>query len=154
METLVVNANIHIVDDILHDLTKRQRHDSQIVTTQTQNGDTNDKAHHTSHNAAADHCQNQAANIAGNSALKQSCHDDAGECTDAHKARMAQAQLTADTNQQVQRNCQNNVSTDGNQIATNGVGQHTTHGQSLHDHKCHNHNQISDQVGAAVFVIP
>ena len=55
---------------------------------------------------------------------------------------MAQAQLTADTNQQVQRNCQGNIGTDGNQITLPGAGKHTGAAHKEHDNECNGDQQV------------
>ena len=64
---------------------------------------------------------------------------------------MTKAQLTADTNHQVQRNSQNDIAANGNQIAVDRPGQMTAVGQQLHHNIAHNHQGIGSHIGAVLF---
>ena len=128
-----------------------QSHDGQIVAPQTQDGDTDEEAQHTGNKTAADHGQQQPHSRNGNHGLQHSRDDDAGEGTDAHKARMAQAQLTADAHQQIQGNRQGNVRADGDQIALHGAAQRAGAVQSLHHTVGSDHDQIGHVIPVDLF---
>ena len=152
MEAAVVGADVHVADEVLQDLTEGQGDDGQIVAPQTQDGDTDEEAHDASHGAAADHGDGQAQNVRFHTASQQTADDNAGEGADAHETGMAQAQLTADADQQVQRNGQHDVAAGGDQIAGDGAAQHAQRRQGLHDGKCHDDEQVGHGIGAGIFV--
>ena len=152
VESIGIGAHIGVADNVLHNFTKGQSHDGQIVAPQTQHGNADQKAHQTGQDAAANHSAQQPQGVAGDIILQHRSDDDAGEGTDAHKTSMAQAQFPADAHQQVQRNRQGNIHTNGNQIPPHGAAQHAGGIQTLHDHKGHDYHQIGQQIGAGIFV--
>ena len=152
METTAVGADIHITDEVLQDLTECQGNDRQIVAPQTQDGDADKEAHHTGQDAAADHGTDQTQNIAVHATLQKTRDNDTGEGANAHETGMTQTQLTADTDQQVQGNRQDDIAANRNQITGDGAFQHAHGRQGLHDDERNDDHQIGQGTGAGIFV--
>ena len=120
---MIVQAHVEVPDQVLQDLAKSQSHDGKIVAPQTQNGNADDHAHDACHNAADDHSQQQPDCAVRNNGLDGSGHHNAGESADAHETGVAQAQLTRNTNHQVQRNRQHDINADRDQLALQGTAE-------------------------------
>ena len=125
-----IRAQITGVHNVLDNLTKSQRDYGQIVAGQAQNGDADEHAEQACHRAADHEGQQQCKGLRGVFG-----HDDiderAGECADAHKAGVAEAQLTQHTDGQVQRNRHDDIGADGHELAGEGVRQRTGGTQNL-----------------------
>ena len=133
MKSGVINAQIEISEDILHDLAEGQRHDCQIVAPETKHRDADEKADGAGHHAAHHHGNHQPYNAVGNRRGQQSGHNHTGERADAHKSRMTQTQFTADTYQQVQGNCQHNIGAGRHQKSLHGAAQLALTHEQLED---------------------
>ena len=137
-------AHIQVLQDIPQDLAKCQGHDGQVVAPQTQGRNTHQEADHTSGQAAAQKANDQTNGGVRQNAFEKGCGDHARIYANAHKACMAQAQLTADTYQQVQRYSQADVHADTHQLAAHKTGQHAGLQLEIHNGKCHGHHKKSD----------
>ena len=153
VEDLGVGARVEVADNVLHDLAEGQGHDGQIVAPQPQDRYADEESDDTGKHAAAEHGQQQPQEIIGNGILQKRRDDNSGKSADAHKAGMAQTQLTADTNQQVQGYGQRNVDADGNQQALHGAAQHSGRVGSLHHDEGDDNHKIGHEVGAGGLVV-
>ncbi len=147
-----IGADIHIADDILHDLAEGQGHDGQIVAPQPQDGNADEEADDGSQQTADENGNNHQQNGVTDVLVQKGNGHNAGKRADAHKTGMAQAQLAADAHQKVQGNRQGDVDTDGNQVTIDRAAQHSGSVQKLHDNKRRNDHKIGDSVGPGGFV--
>ena len=145
-EAAVVNAHIHIANQIFHDFAEGQRHNGQIVAPETQHGNADDKADDTGQQSAEDHGKNQPQHRAGHGVLEERCQNHAGKRAHTHETCVSQAQFTAHTHQQVQGDGQHDIAAHGNQIAGDGAAQLALIAQGLHDDKGDNHHQIGGNI--------
>ena len=152
MESFCIRTHIQVVDNVLHDFAKGKGHDGQIVATQTQDWNTDQKTHNTRHQTAGKHGNSQPQNGIGDHGSRHRGHNDTGKRTDTHKARMTKAQFAADTHQQVQADRQNHISADGNQITLHGAAQSAKRIQGLHNGKGNDHQKVGRRIGALVLI--
>ena len=145
MKPAGIQTKVAGVHNILDDLTEGQRHDGQIVTGQAQNGDADKEAeqtgHHTADHEGQQHCQRLRCGF-----VQHHIDQRAGEGTHAHEARMAETQLTKDADSQVQRDRQNDIGTDGHQLAGEGVGQQPHPAQNLDKDIKSDHDAQRDEI--------
>ena len=152
MEAGAVYPHIEVIEDVLNDLPKGQRYNSQIVALKTENRHTDDHACNGSHNAAHDDGQQQTNRSAGHCILNAHGQYNTGKSAYAHKSGMAQAQFPQNTDCQVQAHRHTDVHTDGHQLTRQGVGELSARYEKLHDHKGNDHNAIGDHIAAGGFV--
>ena len=98
MKPLFVNAQVEVSEDVLHDFAEGQGDDCQIVAPKAKDRNADKEADGSRQHAAYQHGNHQPEDTVGNRLGKQGGNNHAGESADAHKARMTQAQLTADAN--------------------------------------------------------
>ena len=146
MQAVLIPAHQQAVDDVPDDLAEGQGDDGQIVAPQPQHGHAHDDAGDGGKDGAHQDGQHHPRQLAGHRGGQAHGGDDAGEGAHAHKARVAQGQLTQDTHGQVQRDGHDNISADGHQQALHGRGNGPRRRQDLHDNIDQDDHTIGDKV--------
>ena len=140
------------VDQLLDDFTKGQGHNGQIVAAEPQYRGTNQETGDGGEERTQDHGYGQTNPVGGNGRLEGHGGDDAGEGADAHKARVAQAQLSQDAHSQIQGNGHGHIGADGYQLAAEGTADGSLFLQNCHDHEGDDYTGIGQEVRAGAFV--
>ena len=119
----IINGDVQAVQYVFNDFTESEGNDRQIVSAQTENRDADEETGNGSEQAADDdsdsHQQNRIADIVA----KEGNGDNAGESTHAHKACVSQAELTENTDGQVQGQRHDDVDTDGDQLTAEAAAE-------------------------------
>ena len=152
MQALAVQRNIQAVDDVADDFTERQRDDRQIVAAQAQHRNTDDHARDTGRRAAGQNRQQQAERFVRHAhALAQPHgHYNAGERADAHKARVAEAQLAGNADRQVEGDGHDDIRADRHELTLERAGHRAGGDHHLTGDERRDHNAEGYQ-GAAEF---
>ena len=138
-----VNGDVHAVQDIADNLTKGQGHNCQIVALESQHGNTDEYTHDACQDTAGDnrhqklHSFRRAEGLTEIGGNHNSC-----ERAHRHETGVAQAQLSGNTDGQIQGNRHHNIHTDRNQKRLCCTGHGTGFDHGLTDDKGRNHNQI------------
>ena len=146
VQALFIAANDEAVDKLLDDLAKGERHDGEIVALQAEHGRADEKADERGEKRADEHREREAHGAIRNESRKALRDDDTGERAYAHKARVAEAQLTEDTDRQVQRHGHGHVAADGDEQTDGGALERTVVLQDRRDDKDDDHAEIGRKV--------
>ena len=117
MESVAVYAHIEDVDDIFDDLAEGQGDDGQIIAPEPQNGHAHDKAGDSGAHGAHQHGHRQTDGAGGDRLLEGEGDHNAGERAHAHKAGVAEAQLTGDAHYQIQGDGHGDIGADGHKLS-------------------------------------
>ena len=117
MKSVRVNADDQAVYEILYDLSESQRDDRQIVAAETQNGNADQESRNSGEDRADNDREKQTEPLVGNGVGERRRNDRAGECADAHEARVPERKFAHDADGQVQRDRHDNVTAGGNEPA-------------------------------------
>ena len=104
MQAAGIDAHNEAGDDLLDNLAKGQRHDSQVIAAQTKDRDANQEAQDGGSDGADHDTDDKAHRIGGNGALQRDGGDDSRIGADTHKARVAQRQVARDADDEVKGN--------------------------------------------------
>ena len=122
MPALAVIAEIDAVDDVFDDLPERERYYCEIVAAKSQNRDADEKAEDARRDAAAEHTDYEPQRLVSD-AGKELAEHNAGECADAHKARVTEAEVAAEADDDVQRDGGGDVNAHGDKLPSHGAAE-------------------------------
>ena len=141
-----VIADEQAVDQIRDDLAEGERHDGEVVTLEPQHRRTDEQAHDGGEDRADDHGDGKAHRRIGDRREQALRDDDAAERAYAHKARVAEAQLTEDADGQVQRDRHGHIAADGYEQTDRLAVEHPAVLQNGHDDEDGDHAEVSREV--------
>ena len=102
MPSAAVPADVHDIDQILNDFTKRQRYNGKIIALQSQNRNADQKAEQGSHGCSDQDGKDKTNCLICYDVLHGAGEECAGESAHTHKARMSEAQFTEVADHEVQ----------------------------------------------------
>ena len=146
VQAVFIVADDEAVDELFDDLAEGQRDDGEVVALQAEHRRADEKADDGGEDRADDHRDGETHGSVRDRAHQALRDDDAGKCADTHKARVAEAQLTEDTDRQVQRHGHGHVAADGDEQTDGGALERTVVLQDRRDDKDDDHAEIGRKV--------
>ena len=135
VEAIFIHTDVENVDDVFDDLPKGQSDDGKVVAAETEHRHTYDGAGNTGQDGANDHGHQQPEGAGGDGGLEREIGHHTGKGPHAHKAGVAQAQLTGNAHHQVEGDGHGDIGTDRHQLSLKGGGEDTAGVEDLEHHK-------------------
>ena len=147
MQPLFVHPQIGVGEHTFDDFSERQRHDGQIVAVEAQNRNSDEESKEAGQGGTDHHRHPQSHRREGDQLRQPVGGGAAQERTDAHKARVAQGELSGYAYHQIQGQGHGHISTDGDQLPLQNRAQPRGHPYQLEDHKGAHHQGIGKCAG-------
>ena len=114
VEPVFIVADDEAGYELLYDLAEGKSDYGEIVSAKAENGDTDKKSGNSRENSSDDHRKDEAENGRVDRGGKALGYDDPGKGADAHKARVAEAELAHNADGQIKGDRHNGVAADRN----------------------------------------
>ena len=146
VQAVFVAADDQAVDELLDDLAEGERHDGEVVALQAEHRRADEKTDDGGKDRTDDHRDGETHRSARDRTHEALRDHDAGKCADAHKARVTEAQLTEDTDREVQRHGHGHIAADGDEQTNGGALERAVVLQDRRDDEDEDHAEVGRKI--------
>ena len=145
MHALRVHAEIERIDDILHNLAERKRHNREVVALQPEHRDADQEAEEGRH-CRADQYGEHKIETARELTRHQIRKERGAEGTDTHETGVSEGQFARNADHQIQADRENRIGAERHQQTLEEGAHRAAVYHQLHNHKGENHKAVGDAV--------